>query len=193
MTPEATPRFSYEPNSEKIVESESRFGDKEKILRVMESGRVVDCGLIEEVYPDRIAPHANEVRVVDVQEVSSHVNKAMTVDLEGEGGEKIRCVFKPLSGESSAVKAEISRDTGCAPESIYPFYTMERLAYTVSEHFGFDVVPPTVIREIEGEVGSLQFFLEDYVTFTRAQEVLVTPSVTRPLWTRGSMRLITLQ
>lgn len=38
----------------------------------------------------------------------------------------------------------------------------ERAAYLVSEMLGFDFVPPTVIREVDGQVGSLQRFIEGH-------------------------------
>lgn len=37
----------------------------------------------------------------------------------------------------------------------------EKAAYLFSKHLGFDMVPPTVVREINGKTGSIQEFVED--------------------------------
>ncbi|OGZ97088.1 MAG: hypothetical protein A3I44_01015 [Candidatus Sungbacteria bacterium RIFCSPLOWO2_02_FULL_51_17] len=41
------------------------------------------------------------------------------------------------------------------------FYKRERAAYLVSKFLGFELVPPTVIREVDGQIGSVQQFVED--------------------------------
>jgi hypothetical protein len=44
------------------------------------------------------------------------------------------------------------------------FINKERAAYLVSRFLGFDFVPPTIIKTINGQVGSLQEFVEDAQT-----------------------------
>ena len=46
-------------------------------------------------------------------------------------------------------------------------YKNERAAYLVDKFLGFNLVPPTTIRSIDGEIGSLQQFIPD------AQEITV--------------------
>lgn len=88
--------------------------------------------------------------------VESHVlgggaNITELVKIKDDGS----VVFKPSTGERSmgeAVNAHIEPGT---------YYKRERAAYLVSEYFEFKLVPPTVIREIDGKVGSAQEFVPD--------------------------------
>lgn len=61
-------------------------------------------------------------------------------------------IFKPKSGESDILRDAVKKGF---------LYTRERAAYLVDRFLGFGLVPPTVIREIDGEVGSFQEFVED--------------------------------
>lgn len=126
---------------------ESRFGDKAKIVDIMLNGEIQIVGPIESVCVD-IPDHANQVDVVDIPE--KHANQILGVRVQ-KGGESIRCVFKPSSGENEDVKRKTS---------VKNFYPRECAAYLVSEHFDFDLVPPTVVREVNGEIGALQLFLD---------------------------------
>lgn len=127
---------------------ESRFGDKEHAVEVMKSGDVELLGDIDDVVPD-IAPHANEIQLANVK--IRQANDAQLVKVGVEDGNKVVCVFKPFSGESERVKKDFR---------FQQFYPRECAAYIISEHFGFDIVPPTIIREVNGERGSLQLFLD---------------------------------
>jgi hypothetical protein len=142
--------FSYEKEPEMI---ESRFGDKEKIIEAMMTGDVVEIGSIDTIYSD-IPTHANEVDVDDV--IWENANKILGVRIQ-KGENVIRCIFKPLNGENpdAKQKAALTLD--------FKFYPRECAAYLISEHFDFDIIPPTVIREVNGQIGALQLFLDhDY-------------------------------
>jgi hypothetical protein len=130
----------------------SRFGDVEKIMEIMGSGEVVEMGSIDELFPEAVPPHQNRVEVVDLPLANrvGHINEVLGVTIQ-RGQDRIRCVFKPLDGESE----ETRRDTG-----VNHFYTRECAAFMVSEHFSFDIIPPTIIREINGRIGSIQLFLD---------------------------------
>ncbi len=135
---------------EPLPRKESKFGNTEKILQIMREGEVVLLGNIEEVVGG-IHSHANEVNIASLP--SCHVNDVLGARVQ-KGNDSILCVFKPYKGESSETKKKTQ--VNC-------FYSRECAAYMVSEHFDFDVVPPTLIREVNGEVGSLQLFLDhDY-------------------------------
>lgn len=140
--------ISYE--MEPLPRKESKFGDTEKILQIMKEGEIVLLGDIEEVVGD-IRPHANEVNIASLS--SRHANDVLGVRVQ-KGDDSILCVFKPYNGENVEAKRQTQVDN---------FYSRECAAYMVSDHFEFDVVPPTLIREVNGEVGSLQLFLDhDY-------------------------------
>jgi len=58
-----------------------------------------------------------------------------------------KAVFKPASGESKR---------GLAPIAFPNAYKREVAAYEIDRMLGFGIVPPTTIRTIKGEIGSLQ-------------------------------------
>lgn len=98
-----------------------------------------------------LTPKTPEEEILETREGNSSkslgggTNKVVFVEFKDDGAG----VFKPKSGET--LKAEgIERGT---------FYKRERAAYLVDRFFGFGLVPPTVIREIDGDIGSVQQFI----------------------------------
>jgi hypothetical protein len=61
-------------------------------------------------------------------------------------------VFKPADGEKDTHRDHVKAGD---------YYKRERATYLVDRAIGFDFVPPTVIREIDGRIGSVQDFIED--------------------------------
>ena len=74
---------------------------------------------------------------------NKRINEVFLVELHGDGS----AIFKPASGEK------------------FPFdwagelYKNERASYLVDKFLGFNLVPTTVIREVNGEIGSMQEFV----------------------------------
>lgn len=61
-------------------------------------------------------------------------------------------IFKPKRGEKMTVpRNEVNAGT---------FYLRERAAYLISRFLRFNVVPETVLREVDGEIGSFQKFID---------------------------------
>jgi hypothetical protein len=85
--------------------------------------------------------HADVTRVVPLEDGVNDTSILHFAD--GKSG-----IFKPASGEQFTT-AKIEPGT---------YYLRERAAYLVSNRLNFEVVPTTVIREINGEVGILQDF-----------------------------------
>ncbi len=139
----------------KLTSKETRFGQNEEIVEAILEGEVTNVGKIEEVYPEAFIPsHVNEVDIVNVnQGLHKNVNNILGVKIQSGSGEELICIFKPADGESSKLKEE----EGLPPD--FEFYPRECAGYLVSDHFELDIVPPTVIREIDGKIGSLQLFL----------------------------------
>lgn len=79
-------------------------------------------------------------------ELKGGVNRTEFVQLKDDGS----VVFKPIAGETGLGYMNLEPGT---------YYKRERAAYAVSEFFGFELVPPTVIRELNGELGSAQEFI----------------------------------
>lgn len=74
-------------------------------------------------------------------------NEVILIDIKDDG----KGVFKPKDGENH-VRDSVSEGT---------YYRRERAAYLVDLFLDLDLVPPTVIREINNRVGSIQQFVED--------------------------------
>jgi hypothetical protein len=71
------------------------------------------------------------------------VGGATFVEIKGDGSG----VFKPHPGYTEDVQRE--------------YAARERAAYLISQFLEFDLVPPTVLKKVGGELGSLQEFIED--------------------------------
>ncbi len=144
---------NFEPEQQ---QDESRFGDKEHAIEVMRSGEAHVIGLIDELYPDEIVAHQNVVEIIKSiapkyaeRDPSSNLTEPVMLHYGSEN--PMLCIFKPYDGENEKTKAD---------HSISSFYPRELAAYMLSEHFGFDLIPPTTIREVKGRIGALQLFLE---------------------------------
>lgn len=74
-------------------------------------------------------------------------NATFLVDLSEDGSVVAQGIYKPLRGE---------RDLWDFPPAIYQ---REVAAFRLSEQLGWDLVPPTVIRDGDLGVGSLQLFV----------------------------------
>ena len=75
-------------------------------------------------------------------------NKVVFIELKDDGSG----IFKPADGEQKHLREGIPGGS---------YYLRERAAYLINRFLNFDLVPPTVIREIDGKVGSLQEFVAD--------------------------------
>lgn len=75
-------------------------------------------------------------------------NQSLFVNLKDDGAG----VFKPKNGECKHLREHVLA---------LSYYKRERAAYLVSRFLGFDFVPTTTIRELDGEEGSIQEFIED--------------------------------
>lgn len=75
-------------------------------------------------------------------------NTVVFINLRNDGS----AIFKPKNGEKEALRAEVKEGT---------YYKRERAAYLLDKFLGFNLVPPTVIRDIDDEIGSLQQFIPD--------------------------------
>lgn len=174
-------------------QGEPLFGDPKEtaeIERLLETGLIVRLGPIER-FIKMIAPHANLVELVKLYEQEGNheeeeeeeeefltplddddltietptratANFSDAVEVVAEDG-MLLSIFKPHSGEDKMI---IQREKEFATD-IPAYYIREYESYLVSKHFGFGIVPPTAIREVDHEVGSLQY--------------LVDPSKYRPL------------
>lgn len=84
-------------------------------------------------------------------------NAVFLYGLENDG----KGIFKPKKGENGNVIGGIEVGT---------YFKRERAAYLISHAMGLDLVPPTVIRVIDGEVGSFQRFVDGKDGWLMSQE-----------------------
>lgn len=69
---------------------------------------------------------------------------------------KEKAVFKPQSGEAVSMKV--------SPDKVGSYFKYERAAYIVDKAIGIGLIPPTVIRTVDGECGSSQLFIRNVVS-----------------------------
>lgn len=78
------------------------------------------------------------------------INQAVFITLKDDGSG----VFKPKDKEWPELRRHVEAGT---------YLNRERAAYIVDRFLGLDLVPPTVLREIDGKIGSFQRFVADAV------------------------------
>lgn len=137
----------FQPEAEPKPTGESRFGNIRELTEALERDPARIIGTIEDLY-QHIPEHTNEVQIADL--LHEHSNKVLNVEVQ-HGTDTIRCVFKPESGENPEEKKRFA---------IASLAEREVAAWEVDRHFGLDLIPPTVFREIEGERGALQLFVD---------------------------------
>lgn len=142
---------------------------REEFLAILESAGVEITGDIDEIRPELAQTHGNRVLMAEIpysrellpQNTGSNQVKFFEILYQDK---PILAVFKPLSGESQRRLSEFQ---------IAQMYTRARAAYLVDYFMDLGVVPPTVLKDIDGETGSLQL----YISHTTAK----SPNVDRGL------------
>jgi hypothetical protein len=91
----------------------------------------------------------NDDRVEDIMDVEEHTAEVRVVQFE----DGVTGIFKPVEGEPDGIRNTVPDRTA---------YLREAAAYEVAKIVGMeDLVPATVVREIDGELGSVQEFIAD--------------------------------
>ena len=139
---------------------DSKFGNSEAMLAYIEQAPASVLGSAQELLETN--PYTNRVDVVALSETELHgtANAASLVSFKSDLESTVYGIFKPVGGENQERKMEMGYGTD---KALYPH---EKAAYLVSRHFGLDLVPPTTIREIDGQPGSVQLLLspDQYLT-----------------------------
>ena len=114
-----------------------------------------DNGEKKETDPKNLFPKSPKEEILESNEkessndlLGSGTNKTIFIQLRDDGSG----IFKPKSGEAEGSRIGIEAGT---------YFKRERAAYLVDRFFRLGLVPPTVIREIDSELGSLQEFIPD--------------------------------
>ncbi len=100
--------------------------------------------------------------IVQIEDVGEGITKPMRLTLKRDGIEH-RAIFKNIDLEiDGTVRADrLERDFSDK-------YAYEVAAYRVDRLAGIGLVPVTVVREVEGEIGSVQLWIEDVITLEAA-------------------------
>ncbi len=95
--------------------------------------------------------------VVDMKEVGDGITRPRRVTLR-KGGRTCRAIFKTVDITSTDLHY-----TNRLEQIFTDKYVYEVAAYRIDRLLGIGLVPVTVLREIDGEVGSLQHWIENSV------------------------------
>ena len=101
-------------------------------------------------------------RVVEKARLGRGVTNPWKVTLEHQG-ERLSAIWKPLPESSES--------------GFHESYRAEAAAYRLSRFLGLDMVPPTVVRRLDGEAGSLQLWVECYRQLTEVGEGEHPPAI----------------
>ena len=127
------------------------------LLPILQSAVPEPLGEIGVVRPETAGTYSNTVGLVSLREDPERARACLPADVralfecEYGGVRGLTAVSKPLSGERPARKREFQIVTGC--------YLWKAAASLIERHAGFGIVPPTVTREVGGDVGSLQLHI----------------------------------
>lgn len=139
------------PQAPASPEESTHFPGKEHILSLLQEipdENIEILGNIEDVLGSGfIAEHTNEVEIAEL--ISEGKNHFSAVRIKDQDGAHY-CIFKPVDGENPDQKRQMGFES---------YAPLEVLAFRVCEHFGLDIVPPTVMKTIKGRTGALQHFL----------------------------------
>ncbi len=149
-------KFQVEESEELSASPESRWGDVRKVLEILRQGEIRKVVRLEEIQPD-LKPHSNVVQYAELTSADQeHMNVVQEMEVQ-LGGQTLKCIFKPQAGENP----EILRKCQEYDPEISDFYHREVAAYLIDAHFGLEVVPPTVEREIPSQgIGSLRIYVD---------------------------------
>lgn len=86
--------------------------------------------------------------IISIKPLKGGVNQIFFAELQDGPA----AIFKPKSGEKPKLRANIEAGT---------YYQRERAAYLIDKFLDFNLVPPTVLRQIGNKIGSLQQFIPE--------------------------------
>jgi len=133
----------------------------------------------------RIEEFLKTAEVLSIEDIGEGITHPRRVTL-GQDGRIARAIFK--------VHDEVSVDpayTSMAESTFSDRYVYEVAAYRLDRLLGIGLVPVTVIREIDGETGSVQFWVEDAMSLQKAMDTGVeTRDVERFLRRKTAMNVL---
>lgn len=95
--------------------------------------------------PQEVVTLLETAEIVSVEEIGMGVTKPWRVDFQ-HGSERFRAVYKPIKR---------GRNKG-----FWESYQAEVAAYVMDRLIGLDMVPPTVVRRVKSDLGSVQLWVD---------------------------------
>ena len=151
--------------------TDKKYGDNNESLEILEKGKVLEMHNIDEIDPRVKDHHANEVDLAllqlhgieDRKDTKANANtKTELLEIaskEDDTQRTLKAIFKPFDGENQSIRRNLAIDA---------FYKREKAAYLMDQFLGFNLVPPTIIREIPEEgIGSLQLYIDKEIATPR--------------------------
>lgn len=121
---------------------------------------------------DAIEEWLRTAEIQNLEEVGEGVTQPKKVTLK-HGDTVFHAIYKPLKR---------GRQRG-----YWESYEAEVAAYLLDKMIGLDMVPPTVVRRIDGELGSLQLWVEGCDTYERLQSKV--PQTPQFSWQISNMKM----
>ncbi len=122
---------------------------------------------------DALERWLTEAEIVKVEDLDTGVTKPRRLTLRKDGIE-MRAVFKDLSVADGASGSQRSEDVSDRYEYDVAAYKLDRL-------LGLDMVPVTVVREVNGKRGAAQLWVEDSLSLARMVRDKVSPAGQCPI------------
>lgn len=127
---------------------------------------------------DAVREFLRTAPILAVEDLSSGITKPRRLTL-AQGRVRARAIFKSVDLEREALRLQ----DGAAYAAFYDRATSEVAAYELAVLLGLHMIPPTVFREIEGEAGTVQLWVEDAMTGSERERQALEPPDTRH-WVR---------
>jgi len=119
---------------------------------------------------DRKEEFLREAKVLAVKYIGQGITKPKKVTLELDGT-KLKAAFK-YHDEFRPGATQFSR--GSREINFRDSYLFDRAAYLLDLELGLDMVPPTVLREVEGQTGALIWWIPDSISEPERRERQIT-------------------
>jgi len=130
------------------------------ICTILNSAHGRDLGEFSDLIPESKGSYSNIVRLVEITPtpeqrsiLGTKLNIGLKMFVVEASNHKFLAIYKPLSGEYPGRKTEYQ----IPPQR--GLYLHEYAASIIDHYGGFGIVPPTVIKQIDQEIGSLQLFV----------------------------------
>lgn len=111
--------------------------------------------------PDEVRDFLRTAPILEIEDLSEGITRPRRLTLQ-EGKVRARAVFKSVDLEREALRLRGGNEYA----GFYDRSTAEIAAYEMAVLLGIHMIPPTVLRNVQGEEGAVQLWVEDAMTET---------------------------